>query len=124
MSLIKPCASHLGPPSQPLDKPASADVAPFVAWDIDVFETAIDNLGLVSLPVRDDGTVVDWTASLREAWGAMTEEAAHGAMRGFVHSGLARFEYQRHRADNPDNNSRLSPYLRHGLLKRAFWLAT
>eukprot|EP00045_Choanoeca_perplexa_P005948 m.49955 g.49955 ORF g.49955 m.49955 type:complete len:600 (-) comp13381_c0_seq2:41-1840(-) len=125
MSVLKPCSRQLGPPPQPKDKPHAKHVTPFKTPSLNLFDTPISDLRLIILPQRSDGTTNDWTASISAAWGPMTEEAGQAAMRSFISDGLARFERQRHRADNPDNNSRLSPYLRFGQIssRRVYWSA-
>lgn len=45
---------------------------------------SLADLGLARMPVRRDGTVVDWGAPIRRAWGACSEEEALQMMEGFI----------------------------------------
>lgn len=54
----------------------------------------LDALGLVRLPVRGDGTLVDWAEGIRGAW-EFGEEAALRIFRGFCATGLPKYESKR-----------------------------
>ena len=72
-------------------------------------------LGLARMPVRRDGTVVDWASGIRQFWAA-GEASALEALDGFVSGAISSFEgKQRHRADQR-NTAVISPYLRFGEL--------
>ena len=63
-----------------------------------------------------------WIDTIVQSWD-VTEEAAHKQMDLFVREGVARYERDRARVDIPLASSRLSPYLKHGLLspRALYW---
>jgi len=69
------------------------------------------------MPVRADGTVVDWGAGVVAAWpGGMGEAAGLAALEHFVGGGgFASYEARRHLADG-SGVARISPYLHFGQL--------
>eukprot|EP00929_Paragymnodinium_shiwhaense_P060928 TRINITY_DN30416_c0_g1_i2.p1 TRINITY_DN30416_c0_g1~~TRINITY_DN30416_c0_g1_i2.p1 ORF type:complete len:777 (+),score=112.24 TRINITY_DN30416_c0_g1_i2:61-2391(+) len=87
--------------------------------------TSLRDLGICKLPIRKDGSVVDWAAPICEAW-EITELAGWKALRSFLapSGGLSRYETDRHLAD-ASAVARISPYLRFGMLscRTAYWEA-
>lgn len=83
----------------------------------------LEGLGLCKLPLRPDGSVLDWGADIVKEWD-ITETAAYTAWRKFLdhEGGLSRYETQRHLADG-SSVARISPYLRFGLLscRTVYW---
>ena len=64
-----------------------------------------------------------WADKIKESW-IITEEQAEISMYKFLREGgLANYETERSRVDKEDSVSRLSPYLRHGLLspRTLYW---
>eukprot|EP00931_Biecheleriopsis_adriatica_P039684 TRINITY_DN22686_c0_g1_i2.p1 TRINITY_DN22686_c0_g1~~TRINITY_DN22686_c0_g1_i2.p1 ORF type:complete len:718 (+),score=109.97 TRINITY_DN22686_c0_g1_i2:43-2196(+) len=79
-------------------------------------DDGLDTLGFARMPLRRDGSVLDWGAPILEAW-SISEEAALATMRSFLApgGGLSRYEKGRHLAD-ASAVTRISPYLRFGML--------
>ena len=67
------------------------------------------------MPRARDGTLIDWGAGIRAAWGECSEAAALSRLDDFMASQLPSYEATRQRADG-SGVSRLSPYLRFGQL--------
>jgi len=86
----------------------------------------LQGLGLCKLPVRCDGTVLDWCAPIVREW-SITEDGARAALRKFLAQGggLSRYETERHLAD-ASAVARISPYLRFGMLscRAVYWEAS
>ena len=75
----------------------------------------VQDLRLDAMPLRPDGTTIDWAGGIREFWG-FGEAAAHAALTDFVCNGCFHFEgKQRFRADRK-YTSVISPYVRFGEL--------
>ncbi|KAG9272970.1 hypothetical protein AMEX_G12052 [Astyanax mexicanus] len=74
----------------------------------------LTQLELALMPVRKDGTVIDWAANIRQAWD-FSEEGAQARLETFLKDGVYRYEKESCRADVP-NTSCLSPYLHFGQL--------
>ncbi|KAJ8302712.1 hypothetical protein KUTeg_019108 [Tegillarca granosa] len=90
--------SSTKPIGHPLDSP------PFLP-KIDNIPSSmvLDELKLAKMPVRKDGTVIDWAAPIRKSWD-FSEKGAWDALTMFLEEG---------RADNL-NTCRISPYLHFG----------
>ena len=114
MPFIKACERSVSPPARPLPPPAR--LVPPPAWP---HSEALAALRLAAPPTRSDGSAgVDWGASIMATgeW-AVNEEEAHRQMALFIEgAGLRGYESQRSRADERGTVSRLSPYLRFGML--------
>jgi deoxyribodipyrimidine photo-lyase len=96
---------------EPLPAPAKRLRAP-KAWPQSL---RVSDLKLDMMPLRPDGSEIDWAYGIREFWG-FGEEAAHAALDEFVHNGCFHFEgKQRFRADRK-YTSVISPYVRFGEL--------
>uniref|UniRef100_A0A3Q3W3J7 Photolyase/cryptochrome alpha/beta domain-containing protein n=1 Tax=Mola mola TaxID=94237 RepID=A0A3Q3W3J7_MOLML len=93
----------------PLDPPASLPTP--AIWPQGV---SLDMLGLARMPIRKDGTTIDWAANIRKSWD-FSEEGAHARLEAFLRDGVYRYEKESGRADAP-NTSCLSPYLHFGQL--------
>nr|QDO16412.1 CPD photolyase [Lingulodinium polyedra] len=76
----------------------------------------LDALGLARMPVRADGSVLDWGVPILTAWD-ISEEGALAVLRRFLApgGGLGRYEKGRQLAD-ASAVARISPYLRFGML--------
>ena len=75
----------------------------------------VQDLRLDEMPLRPDGTTIDWAGGIREFW-CFGEAAAHAALTDFVCNGCFHFEgKQRFRADRK-YTSVISPYVRFGEL--------
>jgi len=114
MPFIKACERSGSPPARPLPPPAQ--LVPPPAWPP---SETLAALQLAAPPTRSDGSAgADWGASIIATgeW-AVNEEEAHRQMALFVEgAGLREYESQRSRADESGTVSRLSPYLRFGML--------
>mmetsp|Transcript_15886 Transcript_15886/g.29027 ORF Transcript_15886/g.29027 Transcript_15886/m.29027 type:complete len:737 (-) Transcript_15886:52-2262(-) len=88
-----------------------------------LFTEGLSALGFARMPVREDGSTVDWGAPILEAW-SICEEVALAMLHRFLApgGGFSRYEKERHLAD-ATALSRLSPYLRAGMLscRRMYW---
>jgi hypothetical protein len=76
----------LGPLPQPLPTPERlpvADAPPAIAGEP---RLALSDLHMVDLPIRPDGSVVDWTAPILAAWD-ISEAAALAIMAQFLAEG-------------------------------------
>jgi deoxyribodipyrimidine photolyase len=86
----------------------------------------LHGLGLCRLPVRKDGSVLNWAAPIVKEW-KITEEAGYAALRAFLAlgGGLSKYEADRHLAD-ASAVARISPYLRYGMLscRTVYWEAS
>jgi deoxyribodipyrimidine photolyase len=80
-------------------------------------------LGICKLPIRRDGSTVDWGASIVKSW-QISEEGARAALDRFLAEGggLSKYESERHLAD-ASAVARISPYLRFGMLssRTMYW---
>lgn len=76
----------------------------------------LEALRLCPLPVRADGSLVDWEAPILASWD-ISEAAALGALKRFLApgAGFSRYEKERNLAD-ASGVARISPYLRFGML--------
>lgn len=83
-------------------------------------DDGLTSLGFTSMPVRADGTVLNWGASILEHWN-ISETAALEILRRFLSpgGGLQRYEQGRQLAD-ASAVTRISPYLRFGMLSSRF----
>ena len=84
---------------------------------------SLDKLGLARMPIRGDGSVKDWASPILSSW-QISESAALETLRSFLAKGggMGRYETERHLAD-ASGVSRLSPYLRFGMLscRTLYW---
>jgi len=73
-------------------------------------------LGFARMPLRKDGSVLDWGKQILESWD-ISEEAGLSTLRAFLApgGGLQRYEKGRQLAD-ASAVTRISPYLRSGML--------
>ena len=114
---MRACSRQGGGGQRPMPEP-SPDATRGLFWPADALPPAacvpLESLGLARMPVRVDGTVIDWGASVRAAW-RNSEADALAAVDVFIRSGLARYEASRHLADG-SGVSKLSPYLHFGQL--------
>lgn len=110
-------------PPKPQDAPATV---PKAETDGLACNIGLGALGLCRLPIRKDGSVLDWTAPILKAW-EITEEAGYSALRAFLAQGggLSKYEADRHLAD-ASAVARISPYLRFGMLscRTVYWEAS
>jgi deoxyribodipyrimidine photolyase len=110
-------------PSRPQGAPSTLPRADIEELGCNV---GLHGLGLCRLPVRKDGSVVNWAAPIVKAW-EITEEAAYSALRACLAEGggLSKYESDRHLAD-ASAVARISPYLRYGMLscRTVYWEAS
>mmetsp|Transcript_29103 Transcript_29103/g.68840 ORF Transcript_29103/g.68840 Transcript_29103/m.68840 type:complete len:739 (+) Transcript_29103:45-2261(+) len=79
-------------------------------------DEGLDSLGFARMPVRSDGSVLDWGAPILAEWD-ISEEAALARLRQFLArgGGIGRYEKGRQLAD-ASAVTKISPYLRFGML--------
>jgi len=77
---------------------------------------SLQALGFAQMPLRGDGTIMDWGAPILEAWD-ISEDAALATLRCFLapSAGLSLYDKHRNLAD-ASAVTRISPYLRSGML--------
>ncbi|KAK9831569.1 hypothetical protein WJX74_000355 [Apatococcus lobatus] len=102
---------RLEKPARPLPAPTSL---PVPAEAIDQGGLNLEELEILKLPRRIDGSVVDWAGPMLESWDC-SESAALDLLENFVTTGLQNYESQRGKAD-ARSVSKVSPYLRWGQL--------
>ena len=96
---------------EPLPAPTKRLRTP-AAWPSSL---GVSDLKLAVLPLRPDGSEIDWAAGIRDFWG-FDEAAALSALAEFVEHGCFHFEgRQRFRADRK-YTALISPYIRFGQL--------
>eukprot|EP00927_Polykrikos_kofoidii_P076852 TRINITY_DN73878_c0_g1_i1.p1 TRINITY_DN73878_c0_g1~~TRINITY_DN73878_c0_g1_i1.p1 ORF type:complete len:757 (-),score=96.61 TRINITY_DN73878_c0_g1_i1:468-2738(-) len=102
-------------PNPPKPQPIPAQLPP-QTQEVAIPSAGLDALGLSRMPVRKDGSVLDWGAPILASWD-ISESAALSALRSFLApgGGISRYETERHLAD-ASAVARISPYLRHGML--------
>lgn len=109
-------------PPKPQAAPASL---PGLDGDKLECDVGLCGLGLCRLPIRKDGSLVNWADPIVKAWD-ITEEAGYSALRAFLAEGggLSKYESDRHLAD-ASAVARISPYLRFGMLscRTVYWEA-
>ena len=99
-------------PEPPPPLPPPTRLRPPLHWPSSL---PLSALGLAKMPMRADGTVVDWAGGMRRFWQA-GEAGALASLDAFVHEAARYYEGKdRHRADTRAT-SILSPYLRFGEL--------
>ncbi|KAK9843470.1 hypothetical protein WJX81_004296 [Elliptochloris bilobata] len=108
MPFVRAC-DRLPAPPKPLPVPLRVPVAASAPEGL-----SLDELGLAPMPLRADGTAVDWAAGIRGAWD-ISEAGALRQMDVFLDAGFPRYEAARQFAD-ARAVSRLSPYLHFGQL--------
>mmetsp|Transcript_10996 Transcript_10996/g.25117 ORF Transcript_10996/g.25117 Transcript_10996/m.25117 type:complete len:773 (+) Transcript_10996:196-2514(+) len=103
--------SACGQPPKPVQAPNH-----LTAGSLNIGSVALSSLGFARMPVRKDGTVVDWGSPILDAW-SISEDAALSTLRQFLQrgGGFSRYEKERHLAD-ASGVARISPYLRAGML--------
>eukprot|EP00308_Calcidiscus_leptoporus_P011861 CAMPEP_0119359834 /NCGR_PEP_ID=MMETSP1334-20130426/7618_1 /TAXON_ID=127549 /ORGANISM="Calcidiscus leptoporus, Strain RCC1130" /LENGTH=715 /DNA_ID=CAMNT_0007374575 /DNA_START=14 /DNA_END=2158 /DNA_ORIENTATION=+ len=102
--------AHLPPPPPPLPKPSRLRAPSH--WPTSL---PLRALCLARLPVRRDGTRIDWAAGLRTSW-AVGEEGGRAALRRFLANGIRNFESrERFRCDEL-RTAAISPHVRFGEL--------
>lgn len=86
-------------------------------------EVELTGLCLLGLPLRRDGSIVDWASPIVKEW-TITEEGALTALRAFLKEKLSKYEEARHLAD-ASAVARISPFLRFGMLscRTMYWEA-
>jgi len=77
-------------------------------------DDGLETLGFADMPVRADGTILNWGAPILQSWD-ISEAAALQILRSFLADGLYRYEAGRQLAD-ASAVTRISPYLRYGML--------
>ena len=112
MPFLNTCRK-LGPPPKPLPFPPNL-VLP------ESMKTKV--LTLCEQPLVDENFHL-WAEKIRNSWTITTAQAEINMKHFLVEGGLANYETQRSRVDKEDSVSRLSPYLRHGMLspRVLFW---
>lgn len=107
-------------PSKPQGAPTEL---PTDGPDVIPGSTKLESLELCRLPLRQDGSLVDWGAAIIGEWD-ITESGAYAALRKFLApaGGLSKYEAERHLAD-ASAVARISPYLRYGMLscRTMYW---
>jgi len=94
---------------------APRKVARLSPFDPQPHSLTLNELGLYRMPVRNDGSRVDWGKGIRDNWQFGTRGAKE-ALEQFLGSGIFHFEgRERFRADC-DFTARISPYMRFGEL--------
>lgn len=110
MPFLRACEKTGSPPKY---QPAPSHASGPEIWPD---STALEDLGLARMPVRADGSVIDWGAGIRARWCA-GEEAAIRAVDFFVdEKGLERYERDRSRADKVGSTAMVSAHLQCGEL--------
>eukprot|EP00930_Biecheleria_cincta_P069625 TRINITY_DN57346_c0_g1_i1.p1 TRINITY_DN57346_c0_g1~~TRINITY_DN57346_c0_g1_i1.p1 ORF type:complete len:746 (+),score=117.11 TRINITY_DN57346_c0_g1_i1:74-2311(+) len=102
--------------SQPPVERPTAEPAALQRMDRAIGDEGLDALGFARMPVRRDGSVLDWGAPIQAAWD-ISEAAGLATLRQFLErgGGLDRYEKGRQLAD-ASAVTRISPYLRFGML--------
>eukprot|EP00927_Polykrikos_kofoidii_P061037 TRINITY_DN55929_c0_g1_i1.p1 TRINITY_DN55929_c0_g1~~TRINITY_DN55929_c0_g1_i1.p1 ORF type:complete len:776 (-),score=112.48 TRINITY_DN55929_c0_g1_i1:168-2495(-) len=106
------CSSRKAPP-RPLPEPRALTI-PKAAGILS--SLGLDSLGLARMPLRPNGSVVDWGSPILAEWD-ISEAAALAKVKDFFRpgGGFSRYEKHRNLADG-SSLSRISPYLRFGML--------
>jgi len=108
----------LGEPPKPIAVPRSLQRP-----RVEAASDGLKALQLARMPVRSDGSFVDWGAPILAAWD-ISEEAALATLQRFLAPGGGFFRYEKSRnLANASAVARVSPYLRFGMLspRTMYW---